>query len=63
MPLLARIASTRVLSAAASDAHAAMRADELLREGDVEGSAVWRSILRTIKELLAKERPEDENLH
>ena len=31
--------------------HAAMRADELLDEGDVEGRLVWLRILDAIKEL------------
>ena len=39
--------------------HAAMRADELLDAGDVDGRAVWKSILAAIEELLSGERPED----
>ncbi len=31
--------------------HAAMRADELLEKGDVDGYAVWRRILRAVEEL------------
>ncbi len=30
---------------------AAMRADELLEAGDIEGYAVWRRILRAVGEL------------
>jgi triphosphoribosyl-dephospho-CoA synthetase len=30
---------------------AGMRADELLAEGDVDGAATWRAIIRAIKEL------------
>lgn len=30
---------------------AAQRADELAREGDFEGAAVWTSILRAVEEL------------
>ena len=30
---------------------AAMRAHALLDQGDIEGSAVWRAIVRAIKEL------------
>jgi hypothetical protein len=30
---------------------AAQRADELFKEGDVDGSAVWRRILAAIEEL------------
>jgi hypothetical protein len=32
---------------------AAMRADELLERGDVEGQAVWKRIARAIEELLS----------
>ena len=35
--------------------HAAMRADALLEKGDLEGYAVWKCIVETVKELLAKE--------
>ncbi len=31
--------------------HAAMRADELLEAGDLEGVAVWKRILRAVEEL------------
>ena len=43
--------------------HAAMRADELMARGDLDGQAVWKLILRAIDELLANERPEDAGLH
>jgi hypothetical protein len=43
--------------------HAAMRADELMEAGDMEGVTVWKMILKAIKELLAKERPEGEKVH
>ena len=33
--------------------HAAMRHDELLEAGDMEGCAVWRRIITAVKELLA----------
>ena len=42
---------------------AAMRADELLAGGDVEGAAVWKRVLRAIDELQAKERPTVTRLH
>ncbi len=32
--------------------HAAMRADELLDKGDLDGQAVWLCILKAIEELL-----------
>ena len=42
---------------------AAMRADELAAGGDMEGRAVWLRIVKAVKELLAKERPEGEKVH
>ncbi len=30
---------------------AAMRADELLEKGDLDGAAVWRRVLRAVEEL------------
>ena len=39
--------------------HAAMRADELLAAGDLNGLAVLKRILSAIDELLSKERPKD----
>jgi len=39
--------------------HAAMRADELLDAGDIDGQAVWKQILAAIEELLSGDRPED----
>ncbi len=47
----------------AADIEAAMRADERLAAGDMEGRAVWLRILKAIAELLAKERPEGEKVH
>ena len=41
---------------------AAQRADELLDDGDVEGSAVWRRILEAIEEL-QRTRREGESLN
>ena len=35
--------------------HAAMRADELLDQGDMDGRAVWLRVLAAAKELLATE--------
>ena len=43
--------------------HAAMRADELLEAGDLDGLAVWKRILAAVDELLSGERPEGESLH
>lgn len=39
--------------------HAAMRADELLDRGDIEGQAVWKRILRAVEELLDQDSPSD----
>ena len=36
---------------------AAMRADAMLKMGDLEGCAVWKRVLRAVEELLSKERP------
>ena len=43
----------------AADIEAAMRADELMDAGDMEGEAVWLRIVKAIEELLSEERPED----
>jgi len=43
--------------------HAAMRADELLDAGDMDGQAVWKRILAAVEELLAKEPPEGAKVH
>ena len=37
--------------------HAAMRADELLENGDMEGKAVWIRIVKAVEELLLREPP------
>ncbi len=42
---------------------AAMRADELVEAGDMEGVAVWRRIVKAIEELLSEERPDDAEVH
>ena len=43
--------------------HAAMRADELLDAGDMDGQAVWKKILAAIEELQSKEPPEGVAVH
>ncbi len=43
--------------------HAAMRADELMETGDMDGRAGWLRIVMAIEKLLAKERPEGEKVH
>ncbi len=47
----------------AADIEAALRADELMEAGDMEGVAVWKRIVKAIEGLLSKERPSDEHLH
>ncbi len=47
----------------AADIEAAMRADECLTAGDMEGEAVWLRIVKAIEELLSKERPDDAEVH
>ncbi len=47
----------------AADIEAAMRADELAADGDMEGRAVWLRILKAIEELLSEERPEGAKVH
>ena len=39
---------------------AAMRTDELLDAGDLDGAAVWRRVIRAIEGLQRKEPREDE---
>ncbi len=46
-----------------ADIEAALRADELMEAGDMEGRAVWLRIVKAVEELLAKERPEGEKVH
>ncbi len=43
--------------------HAAMRADELLEAGDLEGCAVWKRILRAVEELQGSEPKPGEVVH
>ncbi len=43
--------------------HAAMRADELMKAGDMEGRAVWLRIVKAVEELLSGERPDDAEVH
>ena len=47
----------------AADIEAAMRADELAADGDMEGRAVWIRIGKAIEELLSEERPGDAEVH
>ncbi len=47
----------------AADIEAAMRADELMEAGDMEGRAVWLRIVKAVEELLSEERPGDAAVH
>ena len=47
----------------AANIDAAMRADELMDAGDMEGEAVWLRIVKAIEELLSEERPKDAKVH
>ncbi len=47
----------------AADIEAAMRADERLAAGDMDGEAVWLRILKAIDELLSEERLGDAEVH
>jgi len=38
---------------------AGMRADELLAEGDIDGAATWRAIIRAIEELQRTRRADE----
>ena len=41
-----------------ADLVAAMRADSFLEDGDVDGSAIWKRVLKAIKEI-QREAPRD----
>ncbi len=47
----------------AADIEAAMRADECLAAGDMEGEAVWIRIVKAVEELQSEERPDDAEVH
>ncbi len=47
----------------AADIEAAMRADELMEAGDMEGVAVWLRIVKAVEKLLSEERPDDAEAH
>lgn len=42
---------------------AAVRADGLLAQGDADGHAVWREILRAVGELIRTDRRKDERVN
>ncbi len=43
--------------------HAAMRADAMLEEGDLDGLAVWKRILRAVEELRGTEPKSGQAVH
>ncbi len=43
--------------------HAAMRADELLEAGDLDGATVWKRILRAVEELQGTEPKPGQAVH
>ncbi len=47
----------------AAEFEAAMRADECLAAGDMEGEAVWLRIVKAVEELLSEERPDGAEVH
>ena len=47
----------------AADIDAAMRTDELMEAGDMEGEAVWLGIVKAVEELQSQERPDDAEVH
>ena len=47
----------------AADIEAAMRADERLAAGDMDGEAVWLRIVKAVEEFLSEEPPEGEKVH
>ncbi len=47
----------------AADIEAAMKADECLAAGDMEGEADWLRILKAVEELQSQERPDDAEVH
>jgi len=42
---------------------AAMMADKMLEQGDLDGLATWKRILKTIEELQAGKRPDGAVVH
>ncbi|MDP7241477.1 MAG: hypothetical protein QF639_01800 [Rhodospirillales bacterium] len=59
------LAANKLIEQFGEDApiRAAMRHDELLKAGDVDGCVVWKRILKAIDELQSEERPEGAGLH
>ena len=43
--------------------HAAMKADEMLAQGNLDGKAIWLGVIKAIEELQSEERPEGVEVH
>ena len=43
--------------------HAAMKADEMLEAGDMDGKAVWVRIMKAVEELLSGKPPDGAAIH
>ncbi len=43
--------------------HAAMKADELLETGDMDGKAVWLRIMKAVEELLSDKQTDGAAIH
>ncbi len=43
--------------------HAAMKADELLEAGDMDGKAVWVRIMKAVEELLSDKQTDGATIH
>ena len=43
--------------------HAAMKADELLEKGDVEGQAIWKRVIAAVNELQRDKAADGETTH
>ena len=56
-------AGHRKACATTSEIHAAMRADELMEAGDIDGQAVWKRVLKVVDEWLSELLPEGERIH
>ncbi len=59
------LAANKLIEQFGEDApiRAAMRHDELLKIGDVDGCVVWKRILKAIDELQSVEPPEGARVH
>ena len=55
---------SRANSDTRSSIHAALKADEMLAQGNLDGKAVWLGVIKAIEELqVMEERPEGIRVH